>query len=120
MQQSVPFIATNKTFTGKKVALYCEGHPVKLTGQIDQAASTFPIAAGTVLGKITSSGKLAPYDNTKDTGVEVAVGILEDQIDDTGYDQVVSYIVHGFVYEASCVGLDSGAKTDLAGKIYFI
>ena len=117
--QSVPFVATNKTFTGKKVALYTEGHPVKLTGQID-SAQTFPIEAGTVLGKIDATGKLGVYDDTSEVGLATAVGILEDQVDDLGRDQIVAYIVHGFVYEASCVGLDANAKTDLAGKVYFI
>lgn len=38
------------------------------------------LAAGTVLGKKTSDGKLYPYNNGASDGTETAVGILRDRV----------------------------------------
>lgn len=38
------------------------------------------IPSGTVLGKITATGLYGPYDNTLDTGLEVARGLLFSSI----------------------------------------
>ncbi|HNY10702.1 MAG TPA: hypothetical protein PKK26_03830 [Candidatus Wallbacteria bacterium] len=127
MYQSVPFVAQDKSFVGKKVAHYSEGHPINRTGQID-GAETFPFEAGTVMGEITTgpkAGKLCRYANTREDGGEVAIGIIEEQIDSktvngTTHDIITSYIVHGLIYEAQCVGLDANAKADLKGQIIFI
>lgn len=124
MYQSVPFVAQDKSFVGKKVAHYSEGHPINRTGQID-GGETFPFEAGTVVGKLTTSGKLCRYENARIDGGEVAIGIIEEQIDSktvngVTHDIIASYIVHGLVYEAQCVGLDANAKTDLKGQVIFI
>lgn len=44
------------------------------------------LVAGSVLGKITLSGKFAAYDNSETNGTEVAAGILYSQVDATSAD----------------------------------
>lgn len=45
-----------------------------------------PLPTGTVLGKITASGKYGVYDNAGSGGVEVAAAILAEPVDATGGD----------------------------------
>lgn len=51
------------------------------------ASNTQPVVAGTVLGKITASGKYTPYDDAVAglvaTGATVAAGILAQTVDPT-------------------------------------
>lgn len=44
------------------------------------------LVAGSVLGKITLSGKFAAYDNSETNGTEVAAGILYSKVDATSAD----------------------------------
>ncbi len=44
------------------------------------------LAAGTVLGKITASGKYAAYNDGAADGTETAAGILFDNVDASGGD----------------------------------
>jgi len=52
---------------------YCRQAVVVLSGQ--------NLEAGTVLGKVTATGKFAVYDNSAADGTEVAAGILLDAVD---------------------------------------
>lgn len=79
------------------------------------------IVGGTVMGKITSSGKYAPYDNgDSPAGVGTAVGILYYRVDPTEGDVLGSLMVRGDVLSGLLVGFDSNAATDLAGRFYFV
>lgn len=51
------------------------------------------LVAGTVLGKITASGKYAAYDNEAGTGIQTAAGILMEATDASGGDVVAAAIV---------------------------
>lgn len=78
------------------------------------------IKGGTVLGKITASGKYAPYDNTLANGREVATGLLfPGDLNVQHGDMVAALLTHGSALEARCTGVDAAAKTDLVGRIWF-
>lgn len=53
------------------------------------AASTDKVPAGTILGKITASGKLAPYAHDATDGTETPVGILYAPYNGVGIDTEV-------------------------------
>lgn len=57
------------------------------------ASGSGELEAGTVLGKITSSGKYAPHDPGKSDGSQTAAAVLFDRVDATAADveAVVSY-----------------------------
>lgn len=50
---------------------------------------------GTVLGKITASGKWASYDNTASNGLEVASGVLLEDVDASTVDRAALVLVRG-------------------------
>lgn len=47
-------------------------------------AATGVLLPGTVLGKITASGKFAEYKNAATDGTQVAAGVLFDKVDASG------------------------------------
>lgn len=55
-------------------------------------SGTGKLVPGTVLGKVTASGKYAYYNNSLATGVETAVAILWDEVDATSADKVAVVI----------------------------
>jgi len=73
------------------------------------------LAAGTVLGIDTVSGKYAAYDGAASDGTETAVGILYAQVDATDADaEGVAVVRHAEVIESELTGIDADGKTDLA------
>lgn len=73
------------------------------------------LVAGTVVGKVTASGKYKAYANANSDGSETAVGILYAAVDASAADANGVLIVrHAEVEETQLTGLDSAAKTDLA------
>ena len=73
------------------------------------------LAAGTVLGKVTASGKYAAYDNVASDGTQAAVCILYDEVDATSADATgVGIFRHAEVKEVELTGIDAAGKTDLA------
>ena len=74
---------------------------------------------GTVLGKITASGKFTAYSNAASNGSEVALGILTEKVDATSRDVETSAYVMGVFVEANLTGLDSAAKTDFGSKSFW-
>jgi hypothetical protein len=75
------------------------------------------LVAGTVLGRISSSGKYAAYDNNASDGTEVARGILFNRVDPST-NPLGSMMVHGMVRSGSLTGYDANAKTDLAEFVF--
>ena len=73
------------------------------------------IKSGTVLGKVTASGKYGPYNNALSTGVETAAGILFGSVAvRSGQTQAAAaMLVHGFVYRAKLTGIDTAGEADL-------
>lgn len=79
---------------------------------------------GSVLGKITASGKLKKYDNGASDGSEVAYGVLFANTDATAADQACVVIVRDAIVARSKLVFDAGqnqaakdaAYVDLAAK----
>lgn len=75
------------------------------------------LAAGTVLGKITASGKYAPYSDAATDGTEAAACVLYANVDASAADKEA--VVHERdteVDEAALTGLDANGKADLEAK----
>lgn len=112
-------------YVGKKLwSVEDAAHPVRRAITID-ANCTFPLQRGTVMAKVTGTGKFMPYDDTKSDGREVAIGLLDENIDElrvnaTNQDVLGTLGIHGVAIESSCVGLDANAKVDLKGSIIFV
>lgn len=73
------------------------------------------LAAGTVLGKVTASGKYAAYAGGAADGTETAVGVLYAAVDASAGDQpgVMSARLTAFTEDA-LTGLGADGKADLA------
>jgi hypothetical protein len=72
------------------------------------------IASGTVLGKITASGKYIPYLNTATDGSEVAAGVLYSPLAAATGDVKAAALVRDCeVIRAALVGLDTAGEADL-------
>lgn len=74
---------------------------------------------GTVLGKVTATGLLVPYNNSGSGGEQTAIGILwEDVSFGNGGNASAVYMIHGRVDENRLIGLDADAKTDLPHIVF--
>lgn len=72
------------------------------------------LKSGTVLGKITASGKYVPYSNAASNGSEVAAGVLYSPLTAaTGDMKAVGFVRDCEVIRATLVGLDSFGEADL-------
>jgi hypothetical protein len=92
-----------------------------------QVKVSVTIAKGTVVGRVTATGKVAAYANANSDGTEVAIGIMPYSIttDASGNITVqggnvlgttqdtVPIIIAGYFLVADITGLDAGALTDL-------
>ncbi len=79
------------------------------------------LAKGTVLGKVTASGKYSKYDNTKSDGTEVAKLILAEDADDaTSADVNAIAFASGHFNSAALTGYDVAAGVDFEGTPIFI
>lgn len=83
-------------------------------------AQGYNLTAGTVLGKITATGKCGPYNDTATDGRQTAVGILGEDVNATASDVGTFMYVHCVAIAANLVGLDAAAQADLKGQIIFI
>lgn len=78
------------------------------------AAAAGALVPGTLLGKITASGKLVAYSNAASDGSETAVGILYAKAPDLAADQKVTYHARDCeVMESKLTGLDTTGRADL-------
>lgn len=84
------------------------------------------VLAGTVLGKVTVTGKYLPYDNDASDGTEVAAAVLLAEADATASDVAAVGIVREaevwkdrLVWGAgvTTTGEKTAAYTDLAAKV---
>jgi hypothetical protein len=75
------------------------------------------VPSGVVLGRVTATGRYAPYDDGAATGIEVARGHLFDLVQvQAGVNPAGALFWHGEVIEAKLPddhGLDAAAKADL-------
>jgi hypothetical protein len=73
------------------------------------------LAAGTVLGKITASGKYTAYSDAAADGSQAAAAILCDAVDATSADQLATVIARDAeVFASKLTGSDANGLTDLA------
>jgi len=94
--------------------LLSEGNGDISREQVTIAAAAGALVPGTVLGKITASGKYVAYSNAASDGSEVAAGIVFYAVPDSAADQTVLAIVRSAeVIGAELTGLDAPGTADL-------
>jgi hypothetical protein len=95
--------------------LFAEGNGTISREPVVVASGAGVLKAGTVLGKITASGKYTVYSNVAADGTQTAAGILYSAVDATSADtNAVMIARHAEVVETALTGIDSAGKTDLA------
>lgn len=110
-------MTTVNTQTSKALVAESGYGPVRLKETITGAAS---LVAGTVLGRVTASGKLAAYADANVDGTETAIAVLLEDADATAADVNAVVGFAGVYVEANVIGLDAAAKADLEARaIYF-
>lgn len=78
------------------------------------AAAAGAMVPGTLVGKITASGKYAAYNNSASDGTEVAAGIVAYAVPDLAADQkAVIFARHAIVRAADLTGADAAGLADL-------
>lgn len=101
---------------GKHTAefLLSEGNGSISREQVTIAAAAGALVPGTLLGKITASGKYVAYSNAASDGSEVAVAITYAAVPDLAVDQKAVVIARqAEVKAADLTGADSDGKADL-------
>jgi hypothetical protein len=91
----------------------------KMPGGVLLAGGNGVIAKGTVLGKVTATGKYVPYNPAANDGSQTAVCILDNDQDTTNGDVGASAWIAGIFYESALTGLDANAKAALK-LCYFV
>lgn len=102
---------------GKHTAefLLSEGNGSISREQIVIAAAAGAMDEGTVLGKITATGKYVAYSDAANDGSQVAVAVLYRAVPDLAADQnAVAIVRQAEVMAADLTGLDTPARADLA------
>jgi len=95
--------------------LLSEGNGSISREEVTIAAAAGALVPGTVLGKITTSGKYVAYNNAAADGSEVAAAVLYAAAPDLAVDQDAVVIARqAEVIGAELTGLDTPAKADLA------
>lgn len=75
------------------------------------------IKSGTILGKITASGKYAPYSNAASNGTEVAAAVLYNYLPArTGDTKAVGFVRDCEINRYALTGLDAAGEADLVAK----
>lgn len=77
--------------------------------QVTIDASAPAMVAGTVLGRITASGKYTIYNNAAANGTEIADAILAYDVPDAAVDQIATVIDR--LAEVQAAGLNWGASS---------
>ena len=82
---------------------------------VTQAGIAIP--SGTVISKLTASGKYVPYDNVGTDGSEVATGILYNHLPAaTGDMKAVGFVRDCEVNRKALTGLDTTGEADLEAR----
>jgi len=82
--------------------------------QVTIAAASPAMVPGTVMGKITASGKWAPYNNANADGTQTAAGILLYAVPDSASDQKAVVITRlAEVAQTELTGYDAPAGVEL-------
>lgn len=95
--------------------LLSEANGTRSREQVTIAAAASAMVAGTVVGKITASGKYKAYSNAASDGSEVAAGVLLYEVADSAADQKAVIIARDAEVQGSVLtGSDAAGVTDLA------
>lgn len=95
--------------------LISEANGTRSREEVIIAAAAGALVAGTVVGKITASGKYVAYSNAAADGTEVAAGVLYAGVGDLAADQPAVIInCDAEVTEVHLTGIDANGKADLA------
>jgi hypothetical protein len=96
--------------------LLSEGNGEISREQVIVAAAAGALVAGTVVGKITASGKYVAYNNAATDGSQAAAGVLYAAAPDLTVDQKAVIIARqAEVIGSKLAGLDNDGRNDLAG-----
>jgi hypothetical protein len=91
-----------------------EGNGTISREEVTIAAAAPAMVAGTVVGKITASGKYTVYSDAAGDGTQVAAGVLYTNVADAAADQKAVIIARDAeVMESELTGLDANGKADL-------
>jgi hypothetical protein len=95
--------------------LLSEANGFRSREAVTVTTSTTTMLSGTVMGKITASGKYIPYDNGASDGSQAAAGILLNELEGVSGDVAATIVVRDAeVLDAKLTGIDSAGRTDLA------
>lgn len=96
--------------------LVSEADGTRSRDEVTVTQSGAALVSGTVMAKLTASGKYVPYDNAAagSTGAEVAAGVLYTPLAaKTGDSKAVVIVRDAEVYGAALTGSDSAGVADL-------
>lgn len=81
--------------------------------EVTIASGTAAMKAGRVLGKITTGGKYAHYDNGASNGTEVALAVLAYDVDASAADVKATVIARFATVKAAFLGWGSNDSTGI-------
>lgn len=85
------------------------------------AAAAAALVPGTLLGKLTTGGKLVAYSNAASDGSQTCIGVLYAAAADLAADQKVVYVARlAEVKRAELTGLDAAAEVELNALNIFV
>lgn len=91
-----------------------EGNGTISREEVTIAAAAPAMVAGTLVGKISASGKYAPYSNVAGDGTDTAAGVLYTNVADSAADQKAVIIARDAeVVKSELTGLDAPGEADL-------
>lgn len=94
--------------------LLSEANGTRSREEVVIAAAAAALVAGTVMGKITASGKYVAYNDGASDGSQTAAGILYSNVADSASDQKAVIIARDAeVVGAELTGNDANGTTDL-------
>lgn len=83
--------------------------------EVTVAQTGTAILSGTVMGKVTASGKFVPYSAAASNGSQTAAGVLYTELKPfTGDAKAVLHVRNCEVSAGNMTGLDANARTNLA------
>lgn len=95
--------------------LLSEANGTRSREQVTVAAAAAAMVAGTLVGKITATGKYKAYNSANTDGTEVAAGVLYHDVPDSTSDQKAVIIARDAEVQSSeLTGSDAGGVADLA------
>lgn len=105
----LPGTAVSVTFKGQYIGT-----------NVAAMTSTDSLGGGSSPASAVSTTTAGGADPSSPDGRETAVGLLfPGDLNVQWGDTVAGLLTHGSAIEARCTGIDSAAKTDLAGRIWF-